>query len=177
MLRRTTFAKPTKPDRAPMPWPGVQNFAPAGRCEGAGEPCPKPVEHRNPALLAMARGKRCLFQIPGICNSDPRTTVACHENQGKGMGTKASDARSAQGCSACHEAYDRGPEPREVKRGWFRAAFGRQVLEWQRVVGDMSYTPRERRAAHWALCLLEASPIGATKSLQPNARRAQAAIN
>lgn len=137
-----------------MPWPGVQTgFIPATRADEVGTACPKPVEHRNPALLAMARGKRCLFQIPGICNNDPRTTVACHENQGKGMGTKASDAKSAQGCSACHEAYDRGPALREVKRGWFLVAHGRQIFEWQRVVGDLSEPPRARNAAHWALML------------------------
>jgi len=157
MLQRRPFTPKPRPDRPPMVWPGKQDFAPASRADGAGEACPKPVEHRNPALLAMARGKRCLFQIPGICNNDPRTTVACHENQGKGMGTKASDARSAQGCSACHEAYDRGPAVREVKRGWFHVAHGRQIFEWQRVVGDLSEPPRNRRAAHWAL-LLESEP-------------------
>lgn len=155
MLRSRPFAKPANPDRAPMAWPGPQAFAPATRCDGAGVAQPKTVEQRNPHLLAMARGKCCLFQLPGICNHDPRTTVACHQNEGKGMAIKQNDHMSAAGCSACHEAYDRGQTRREIKRAWFAVAHGRQVLEWQRVVGDMSHTPRERSAAHWALCLLE----------------------
>lgn len=172
MLKARPFTPKPKPDRAPMAWPGPQTFAPAGRCDGAGTACPKPVEHRNPHLLAMARGQRCLLQVPGICTDNRATVVACHENQGKGMGTKASDARSAQGCSACHTAYDQGPAPREVKRGWFLVAHGRQVLEWQRIVGDMSYTPRERAAAHWALCLIyQSNPHQALDT------RAQAATN
>ena len=158
MLQRRPFRQPAMPERKPLAWPGKQEFVPATRCDGAGVAQAKTVEHRNPTLLAMARGKPCLFRLPGICNYDPATTVACHENQGKGMGIKASDARSAQGCSACHEAYDRGPAMRDVKREWFYAAFRRQLLEWQRVVGDLSELPRSRRAAHWALCLLEASP-------------------
>lgn len=161
MLARRSFTPKPRPDRAPMAWPGKQEFAPASRADGAGEACPKPVEHRNPALLAMARGKRCLFLIPGTCNHDQRTTVACHENQGKGMGTKAPDFRSVQGCSACHTAYDQGPAPREIKRGWFAVAHARQVEDWQRRVGDMSETPRDRRAMHWALLLLESNPTPA----------------
>lgn len=149
MFKRPTYQRQPLPPPAPLARP-----VNAPRCDGAGTACPKPVEHRNPALLKLARGKPCLFQLPGICTDNRATVVACHENQGKGMGTKASDARSAQGCSACHEAYDRGPALREVKRGWFLVAHGRQIFEWQRVVGDLSETPRNRRSAHWALCLI-----------------------
>ena len=144
-----------------MPWPGVQSFAPASRADGAGEACPKPVEHRNPALLALARGKRCLFQIPGICTDNRATVVACHQNEGKGMAIKQNDHMSAAGCFACHTAYDQGPALRDVKRGWFAAAHARQVADWQRRVGDMSETPRDRRAMHWALLLLESNPTPA----------------
>ena len=144
-----------------MPWPGVQSFAPASRADGAGEACPKPVEHRNPALLALARGKRCLFQIPGICTDNRATVVACHQNEGKGMAIKQNDHMSAAGCFACHTAYDQGPALRDVKRGWFAAAHARQIADWQRRVGDMSETPRDRRAMHWALLLLESNPTPA----------------
>ena len=154
MLARRAFKQPAKPDRAPMAWPGKQDFVPASRADGAGEACPKPVEHRNPALLAMARGKPCLFRIPGICTDNRATVVACHQNEGKGMAIKQNDHMSAAGCFACHTAYDQGPALRPVKREWFRVAHGRQILEWQRVVGDMSYTPKERAAVHWALCLI-----------------------
>lgn len=165
MLARRPFAQKPKPDRAPMAWPGAQNFAPAGRADGAGEACPKPVEHRNPALLAMARGKRCLLHVPGICNCPPATVVACHSNfsiHGKAGARKADDQYSVWGGAACHRWLDQGPAPYEQKLAVFMRAHLDQVLEWRRIVGDMSYTPKERKAAHWALCLLEASPIGET---------------
>lgn len=162
MLARRPFRQPAKPDRAPMAWPGKQEFAPAARCDGAGTACPKPVEHRNPALLAMARGKPCLFQIPGICTDNRATVVACHQNEGKGMAQKRPDFMSCWGCAFCHSAYDQGGTVLATKRRWFMEAHLRQVLEWRRIVGDMSYTPRERKAVHWALCLLEATPIGET---------------
>lgn len=124
-------------------------------------PQPKPVEHRNPTLLAMARGKRCLLQVPGVCNCDPKTTVAAHSNwsiHGKSGARKADDIYVVNSCSACHTWLDQGPAPKHVKQAAFMRAHLDQVLEWRRIVGDMSYTPRERRAAHWALCLLEATP-------------------
>jgi cytochrome c553 len=165
MLQRRAFKQPAKPDRAPMAWPGVQQFAPATRADGVGEACPKPVEHRNPALLKMARGKPCLLLVPGVCNHDPRTTVAAHSNwstHGKSGARKADDMYVVNSCSACHGWLDQGPAPKAEKLAIFMRAHLDQVLEWRLVVGDMSYTPRERAAAHWALCLLEASPIGET---------------
>lgn len=60
-----------------------------------------------PKLRASARGQQCHFNIPGICNHDPETTVLCHIRDGeKGIGNKASDYSSAFGCSACHHAID-----------------------------------------------------------------------
>lgn len=159
MLRRSQMSKGSGFKRPERVRPPMAPLTPirrgvVSRCDEAGPAQPKTAPKRKPHLLAMARGEACLFQIQGICNQDRRTTVACHENQGKGMAIKASDARSAVGCSACHEAYDRGPELREVKRGWFLVAHGRQVEVWQRIAGDMSRTPRERRAADWALQLI-----------------------
>lgn len=166
MLRTRPFTQKPKPDRAPPAWPGVQTgFVPATRADGAGEACPKPVEHRNPALLAMARGKRCLLQVPGVCNNNPATTVAAHSNwsiHGKSGARKADDMYVVNSCSACHTWLDQGPATKPVKLAVFMRAHLDQVLEWRRIVGDMSYTPKERKAAHWALCLLEASPIGET---------------
>lgn len=176
MLARRPFKQPAKPDRAPVAWPGVQSFAPASRADGAGAACPKPVEHRNPALLAMARGKRCLLQVPGVCDCPRATVVACHSNfsiHGKAGARKADDQYTVWGGSACHRWLDQGPAPYEQKQAVFMRAHLDQVLEWRRIVGDMSYTPRERRAAHWALCLLEASP----NPLLAIDTRAQPAIN
>ncbi len=160
-MKNSGFKRPVY-QRPPVSHPQPISRGVVSRCDALTLVQPKTVEQRNPHLLNMARGEACCFQIPGTCNQDRRTTVACHENQGKGMAIKASDARSASGCSACHEAYDRGPALRQVKRGWFLVAFGRQVLRWQTIVGDMSFTPKDRAAAHWALCLLEASPTGET---------------
>ena len=145
-----------------MAWPGPQSFAPATRADTMGAAQPKPVEHRNPALLAMARGKQCLLRVAGVCNCDPRTTVACHQNEGKGMAQKRPDYMSCWGCSACHFWYDQSGAARSEKRSTFMRAHLDQVLAWRRVVGDMTYTPKERAAAHWALCLLEATPTGET---------------
>lgn len=163
MLQRRPFTPKPRPDRAPMAWPGPQSFAPASRADGAGEACPKPVEHRNPALLAMARGKPCLLLVPGVCNCQPASTVACHSNfsiHGKAGARKADDQHTVWGGAACHRWLDQGPAPYEEKLAVFLAAQARQVLKWQAIVGDMSYTPRERAAAHWALCLLETTPTG-----------------
>lgn len=58
-------------------------------------------------LRNSARGQPCAFQIPGICNGDPATTVLCHApSEVKGMGVKSHDFHAAFGCSACHETLD-----------------------------------------------------------------------
>lgn len=58
-------------------------------------------------LRNSARGQACTFQIPGVCNHDPATTVLCHApSEVKGMGVKSHDFHAAFGCSACHEALD-----------------------------------------------------------------------
>lgn len=125
---------------------------------------PKTVEHRNPDLLAMARGRRCLLAIPGVCTGDRSTTVACHSNlsiHGKGGARKADDEYSVWGCTmGCHHWLDSGPAPADEKTAAFMRAHLDQVTEWRRIVGDLSETPRARRAAHWALLQLDATPIG-----------------
>ncbi|MDR6453910.1 nuclease domain-containing protein [Variovorax paradoxus] len=116
---------------------------------------PKTEPQRNPALLAMARGQRCLLQVPGVCHPDPATTVACHSNQsvhGKAGARKADDQYSVYGCSACHTWLDQGPAPAAEKIERFAAAHRRMVAIWQDIVaGVQPATPRERRAAEWAL--------------------------
>jgi hypothetical protein len=160
MLARRGFTPKPRPERQPIVHKPLVRPVNAGRCDGVNAACPKPVEHRNPALLAMARGKRCLLQVPGVCNCDPRTTVAAHSNwsiHGKSGARKADDMYVVNSCSACHSWLDQGSAPKAEKLAVFMRAHLDQVLEWRRIVGDMSYTPRERKAAHWALCLLEAS--------------------
>lgn len=123
---------------------------------------PKTVEHRNPHLLAMARGQRCLLCIPGVCMGNTETTVACHSNlgtHGKAGARKADDHYSAWGCMACHRWLDQDKRPSyEEKTAAFLRAHARQVAEWQRIVADMVHTPRDRKAAHWALSLLADVP-------------------
>lgn len=52
-----------------------------------------------------ARGEPCEIRLPGICNHDPATTVACHANGG-GWGMKQLDSEIAYGCSDCHRVVD-----------------------------------------------------------------------
>jgi hypothetical protein len=147
----------THAQRAPV---AIRKIAPvAAKMAQIGESAttvfPKEPANRNRALLDMARGRQCLLRVPGVCQGGTETTVACHENQGKGMGVKSSDVRSVVGCFACHEAYDRGPARRDVKRGWFRDAHRLQVLEWRRIAEDIHEHQRYRSAANWALKLNE----------------------
>ncbi|WP_431106643.1 nuclease domain-containing protein [Variovorax paradoxus] len=116
---------------------------------------PKTEPQRNPALLAMARGQRCLLQVPGVCRPDPATTVACHSNQsahGKAGARKADDQYSVYGCFACHTWLDQSPAPAAEKIERFTAAHRWMVAIWQDIsAGVQPATPRERRAAEWAL--------------------------
>lgn len=56
-------------------------------------------------ITDYARGQQCQIRIPGVCNRDPKTVVACHLGGG-GMGTKHPDSEVAFGCSACHDVVD-----------------------------------------------------------------------
>lgn len=61
-------------------------------------------------ITQSARGEQCHIRYPGICNSNPETTVWCHANgsaAGKGMHQKSHDILGAYGCYACHDVYDR----------------------------------------------------------------------
>lgn len=172
-MQRTSLKQPGRPERKPMAWPGPQHFAAPAVIEDEVHAQPKTIQHRNPALLAIARGKHCLLQVPGVCNCPSATVVACHSNfsiHGKAGARKADDQYSVWGGSACHRWLDQGPATHEQKLAVFMRAHLDQVLAWRRILGDMSYTPRERKAAHWALMLLEVNPLPAIIPL------AQAAI-
>ncbi len=63
---------------------------------------------RSQKLRDSARMEECTFQIPGVCNHDPATTVLCHlPDESHGGSRKADDHCSAYGCSSCHDAIDR----------------------------------------------------------------------
>lgn len=163
MLRRTGFKRPerVRPPMGPLT-PITRGVV--SRCDEMAPVQPKDPHMENPHLLAMARGKPCLLLSP-ICQGDTDTTVACHGAgvaNGKGMGYKVSDFLSCWGCHACNHYTDAyGGATKEQKQAVFAAGHARQVIEWQRIVGDMSNTPKDRQAAHWALCLLEAINSGA----------------
>jgi hypothetical protein len=130
---------------------------------------PKTEPKRNRALTDLARGEACLLKVPGICNGDRRTTVACHSNlgiHGKAKSRKADDQYSVWGCGACHFWLDQGPAPADVKELAFTLAHIDQVQAWRHIAGDpfgMSHkTPKQRKAAQWALDQLGATPLGDT---------------
>lgn len=116
----------------------------------------KEEAQRNPTLLAMARGRRCLLlAVEGCHGASGHSTVACHQNEGKGMAQKRPDPMSVWGCAPCHRWLDQSGSPRAEKRRAFDAAHVRQVAEWRKVATDPTEPERFRRAARWALEQLE----------------------
>ena len=114
----------------------------------------KKKAYRNRALLDMARGRECLLKIPGVCNHNPETTVACHSNQskhGKGAGLKASEEFCVWGCSACHREIDQGTRAKAEKFAVFDIAHVRQIAQWVYIAQDASEPRRFRDAAKGAL--------------------------
>jgi hypothetical protein len=118
----------------------------------------------------MAEGMPCLLAVPGIClGHDSRTTVACHSNNskhGKAKARKADDQYSVWGCMACHRWLDQpiganGPT-REERRAAFDLAHEAQRRAWAEIaygpLGVKLYTPKDRKAARWALDQLGAVP-------------------
>lgn len=119
------------------------------------KPRAKSEARRNPFLLTMARGQRCLLKVSGVCCGDPATTVAAHSNwseHGKAGVRKADDCYHVWACFACHTWLDQGPAPAEEKRRCWDAAFEWMKEIWMDVVcGFQHATPKERAAAQWAL--------------------------
>lgn len=62
---------------------------------------------KSQALRDSAQGQECTFQIVGVCNGDPATSVLCHlPDESNGMGKKSDDISAGIGCSSCHDAVD-----------------------------------------------------------------------
>jgi len=92
---------------------------------------------RSKKLRDSARGQDCTFQISGVCNGNPETTVLCHlSSETGGMGLKSTDECSAFGCYACHQAVDGHVQSKEYQEHQyfynFRALV-RTLGEWQRL--------------------------------------------
>ena len=86
-------------------------------------------------IKRSARGEDCTFQIVGVCNYDPETTVLCHlPDESKGIGIKSDDISAAYGCSGCHDAVDgrvRSAEFEAHRQFYMRRAM---VRTWRRLV-------------------------------------------
>lgn len=99
-------------------------------------------------LRASARGQRCMFAIPTICNHDPETTVLCHApSEVKGMGSKGHDYHGAFGCSECHKILDLHELPLSLARFyWLRGMMRTQdywVEHGQIVIAGDNEKPRK----------------------------------
>lgn len=145
-----------------QPGRGLHRGTYAGETAAA---APKTEARRNPALLAMARGRPCLLMVPAACGHRVDTVVAAHSNlpeHGKAMSRKADDCYSAWACFACHTWLDTGKAPASQRAAAFMTAHARQVLAWRLVAMDPAEPERFRRAARWALEQLNATPITET---------------
>jgi len=60
-------------------------------------------------ITKFAQGKPCTARIPGVCNSNPETSIWSHLNSvrwGSGRGLKAVDVCGLITCSCCGDAID-----------------------------------------------------------------------
>lgn len=70
-----------------------------------------------------AEGENCTFQIAGVCNYDPATTIYAHlPDESNGMGKKSDDISGAYACSDCHDLID--------GRNKQKFAFKPEDIEW-----------------------------------------------
>jgi hypothetical protein len=112
--------------------------------------------YRDPNLLKLAKGEKCLLQISDDCMGDEgSTTVAAHSNlmtHGKGKGLKAEDCFSVWACYKCHSLFDQGGSfTREEKNDLFYEALLRQIEEWRKIATTPTLKPWKVEAAREAL--------------------------
>lgn len=170
MLKRTAFKPKARPREKVervyrTPAVAASAFRLAVAADTGTAAAPKDEAHRNPRLLTLARGMPCLLRVPGVCSRDVLTTVAAHSNwacHGKGMARKASDAFSCWACGTCHSWLDQGPAPKATKQAAFMRAHTDQVLLWRQIATDPGRPAAARRAAQWALDLLNPTTTGET---------------
>jgi hypothetical protein len=81
---------------------------------------PKTETYRNPEMGELLRQLPC-----SNCGAEDGTVVGAHRNEGKGMGTKTSDALQAALCFRCHMFLDQGGGgmTREGRREFWNAAY------------------------------------------------------
>jgi hypothetical protein len=86
----------------------------------------KPKAGDDKKIRDACRDEPCYLRIPGVCTSDPKTSVPAHRNEGKGMGLKTADVFTVPACQTCHHEYDQGKRfEREFKRALWNAAYAR----------------------------------------------------
>ena len=93
---------------------------------------------KSKQLRDSARGQTCTFQIAGVCNDSPETTVLCHlPDETGGMGMKSDDATcTAFGCSSCHDVIDGrvlDAEYQKASEWYMRRAIARTQRKWIRM--------------------------------------------
>ena len=103
------------------------------------------MTYRDPNLLRLAQGEKCLLECHPYCDGDEgSTTVAAHSNQlihGKGRGLKADDCMSVWACQKCHHWLDQGPMSKNEKKRLFDKAWFKQVEEWHKVADNPLLKP------------------------------------
>ena len=112
--------------------------------------------YRDPNLLKLAKGEKCLLQIATDCLGDEgSTTVAAHSNfmeHGKAKGLKAEDCYSVWSCYKCHTIFDQGTTlSKREKENAFGDAMLRQVEEWRKIGVSAALKPWKVEAARNAL--------------------------
>jgi hypothetical protein len=111
--------------------------------------------YRDPDLLKLAKGEKCLLECHPYCDGDEgSTTVAAHSNElihGKGKGIKADDCMSVWACYKCHCWLDQGTASKREKAKIFDRAWYRQVNEWHDIADTISQKPWRKEAAERVL--------------------------
>ena len=92
--------------------------------------------YRSKKFRDLCRDQPCYLQIPGVCNGNSETVVACHSPNldslcgHTGMGMKVSDAHTVAGCFACHDFIDNRSSgsldlvsPEDRMEWWLRGYF------------------------------------------------------
>lgn len=154
MLKRSGFKRLVVERKPPTPAKRLERPVVMADCCTMTQPIPKEPPHKNPHVLALAKGKPCLIRSR-ICNFDTETTVACHGGgvaNGKGMGYKVSDALTVWGCSACNYFTDAfGGATKAEKVNAFVAALPAQADEMEAIASSKHSSPKDRTAARWWL--------------------------
>ncbi len=82
-------------------------------------------------LRDSARGQTCTFQVVGVCNHNPETSILAHINcEGGCMGGKESDYKAAIVCGSCHTWHDQNIGTEEERLFYSRRGLVRTWEYW-----------------------------------------------